>query len=73
MDKAQRTGDIEIFFIVNQTYTWVSASYCFWDEESIVGIGTQDIKTAGIQASLRKATKIAINELFQELAECQCR
>lgn len=61
--------DIEIFFNVYQTYTWVSASYYFWDEESIVGIGTHDIKEAGVKASLKKATKVAINELLQELDE----
>ncbi|MEK3888423.1 hypothetical protein [Bacillus sp. FSL K6-3431] len=61
--------DIEIFFNVYQTYTWVSASYYYRFDESIVGVGTQEIGRAGVKASLKIAKEVALDELFQELAK----
>ncbi|MBS4219050.1 hypothetical protein KHA96_12055 [Bacillus sp. FJAT-49711] len=59
--------NIEIFYNIYENYTLATASYYYWDEDSIVGMETEPIRRSNLTNCLRSSVKGAVNNLFIEM------
>ncbi|MBS4223343.1 hypothetical protein [Lederbergia citrea] len=60
---------IEILCMIFKTHTQVTANYFLPDEEEISGVGIERIGILGVKASLKKAQKLALEDLDRVLDE----